>query len=458
MTIGGASGLPTVRVVQQPTTKLAASGHRFLTRRLETALLGGDVDGPHDPVRAQSTSLAAGALLAAVVVAVSLVLAHLRPQPTLGDAPIAVDRESGALYVRVGEVMHPVLNLASARLIAGVDATPVAVSAAQLAAVPRGALLGIPGAPGVISPALSPEESGWSVCEQISGSTQPPTRTVVVVGTVRPGESPVLLVTVSGDSTAPSFLIYDGHRAAVDLADPVVVRALGAEGVAPQVVSAGFLNLVPEWPAIVVPPVPSGPSALAGFASGSVVRGGSDGENFVLLPDGVQRIGQVAAELLRSADSGGGATAVSLAPDVFTALPIVESLPVSTYPDVVQTPVGALAVCAGWSPDGTTDVWRVDALPQGVVELAQSDGAGPAVDGVMVPRGRSAFVSTGAGLHVVTETGVSFGIAGPTEATHLGLGGTAVAAPSPVLRMLPRGPELSRPNALVARDTIEQPR
>ena len=54
---------------------------------------------------------------------------------------------SGALYVRVGDTWHPVLNLASARLVAGTDINPQPVRESEFTHVKRGPLLGIPGAP-----------------------------------------------------------------------------------------------------------------------------------------------------------------------------------------------------------------------------------------------------------------------------------------------------------------------
>src|SRR4051794_23483416 len=110
-------------------TKLQVSGYRFLLRRLEHALVRGDVRMLDDPVRAQSLSLLSGAVLVVIVVAACTVLAFLRPPAVLGSAPIVVVRDSGALYVRIGAIVHPVLNLASARLIAGTPADPETVSA-----------------------------------------------------------------------------------------------------------------------------------------------------------------------------------------------------------------------------------------------------------------------------------------------------------------------------------------
>ena len=106
---------------RQPTTWLLVSGHRFLLRRLERALLTGDPRG----AGGWSVPLALGCVLAAVVTAGCAVLALLRPHPPLDRVPIVVTRESGALYVRVGDIWHPALNLASARLVAATAAVPL---------------------------------------------------------------------------------------------------------------------------------------------------------------------------------------------------------------------------------------------------------------------------------------------------------------------------------------------
>lgn len=449
---------------RQPITKLQASGHRFLTRRLEIALLGGDVDAPHDPVRAQSMALTVGALLSTVVIALALVLAFLRPAPALGDAPIALDRESGALYVRVGDVLHPVLNLASARLIAGRDASPVAVSAAALASVPRGATLGIPGAPAVVAPPLTAAEAAWTVCDSSPRPGAAPELTTVLVGDTQPAEPAVRpSILLVSDPSGAVHLVYDGQRAVVDVDNPTVVQALKLNGVVPRPVSVAFVNLIPEVPAIVVPELPPGEASLTGFPSGTVVQTSSTtGEQyFVVLPGGVQRVSHVVADLLRYADSGQGHHPVIVAPHVITQLPAVESLPVTTYPVADDVPVGAdgpEVVCARWVPTGEVVTWLADppAHPHDLVTLAQADVGGPAVDAVYLPTGRSAFVTAGSGgaSCLITDTGVRFGIADDATAAQLGLTAPAVNAPAAVFDLLPHGPELSRTNALIARDTV----
>ena len=97
-------------------------------RRTEHALVRGDARMLDDPLAAQSISLVIGAVLAVVAVAVVTVLAVLRPAGDPGDAPILLVRDSGAMYVRIDDRVHPVFNLASARLITGSPAEPRIVS------------------------------------------------------------------------------------------------------------------------------------------------------------------------------------------------------------------------------------------------------------------------------------------------------------------------------------------
>ncbi|MGH3522186.1 MAG: type VII secretion protein EccB, partial [Mycobacterium sp.] len=205
----------------QPTTQLQVSGYRFTMRRIERALLRGDVQPVHEPLRARSFSLTAGCMLAAIAVTGCVLVALVRPQPALANAPIVMGRQSGALYVRVGETLHPVLNLASARLIAGTDANPRPVSEADLGRAKRGPLLGIPGAPQVLGTALSDAET-WAVCDTAGEAAR---TTTVIVGDGQPGpdahsmdpEQPVLVTPEAGGTT---YLLYQGRRAVVNLADP----------------------------------------------------------------------------------------------------------------------------------------------------------------------------------------------------------------------------------------------
>jgi type VII secretion protein EccB len=118
--------------LRQPTTRLQVSGYRFLLRRIECALLGRDLHTANESLRAHTASLAVGCVLAAVAVAGCGLWGWLRPHPDLGQARIVMGQHSGARYVRVGDTWHPVLNLVSARLIAGTAANPEPVQESDL--------------------------------------------------------------------------------------------------------------------------------------------------------------------------------------------------------------------------------------------------------------------------------------------------------------------------------------
>jgi hypothetical protein len=369
----------------QPTTPLQVSGYRFVRRRVEGALLRGDVR----PVHARGQSLVVGCLLAAVAVAGCALLAFVAPQPSLGNAPIVMGRQSGALYVRVGDVLHPVLNLASARLIAATDAHPQPVRESDLGRAKRGPLLGIPGAPQVVGTALSDAETTWAVCDT-AGDTAPTTTVIVTLGLPASGthveqQQPLLVTSGAGATT---YLLHRGRRSVVDLADPSMAGA--PAGLVPQRVSELLLNAIPEAPpefADAVAAPPASPSTLC--------------VNWARLHDG-------RADITLSAGDG-------------------------------------LPLPAGEAP----------------AALAQADGEGPALDAVYLPPGRSAYVRStgvaaqeGGARYLIADTGVRFGVGDDAAARSLGLPATPAPAPWPVLAGLPAGPQLSRQNALVARDGV----
>jgi len=463
-------------MASQPTAKLHISGYRFELRRIECALLGRDVRGVNEPIRTPAHSLLAGLALSVVLLAGCAVLAVLRPQPALANTPILMGKQSGALYVRLGETLHPALNLASARLIMKTPADPLPVPESELAHSRRGPLLGIPGAPQFLGPPLDQNEVQWTVCDRRDGAPS----TTVVVGPAQGPLSRVLprdrSLLVRPDSGGSTYLLYDGRRAVVNMGESAVVRALGIDGQVPFPVSSTLLNLIPETPAITAPRIPGagshGPAALPGFQVGSVLRVSRTGgdEFYVVLRDGVQRVGQFAADLVRFADSRGTRTAISVAPDLIHATPTVTRLPVSTFPDQTQTSavVDGAVLCASWTQAPSVGVsFLVGGPPipvgQEPVTLTQADGKGPAVDDVFVPPGRTAYVRA-SGLsggdaragtrYLISDTGVRFAVHDDDAAHHLGLPDTVIPAPWPALARLPEGPELSRANALVAQDAV----
>ncbi|SNT44511.1 type VII secretion protein EccB [Rhodococcoides kyotonense] len=468
-----------------PTTKWQVGGYRFLVRRMEHALVRRDVRMSHDPMRSQSRALSVGVVIACIGLAGCAALALLRPQDKIGDSTIVVAKGSGAMFVRVDESFHPVLNLASARLIVGRPETPTIVAESELDGRPRGSLVGIPGAPSALPQDDDAAAQAWSVCDTL-GSTGGVTATTVIVGdplysneTAPLSEDEAFLWQTS-DGT---FLVYGGVRARIDLGNRAVVRALGLDDAVPSSVSPGVADAIPVAPPITPPFIPRAgelPSyPLAGKTIGSVVKvSGVDVRYYVVLENGIQSITESTAQLITFADSQGNQQIDSLSPDVLSQAPTVANLAVETFPvvapsivDTETAPVG----CVTWVPMSATDggpTARIvtsagSALPLAAeaqpVRLAQADGGGPAADAVYLAPGSGGFVRT-TGIEpnstrrdasfFVADTGVRFGVPDAESATALGLV-TPVDAPWQIVELLGIGPVLSRSAALTAHDGVD---
>ena len=418
-----------------------------------------------DPLRAQSVALVVGAVLATLAAAAQVVVAVVSPRGVPDGAPIVLARESGALYVRVGHALHPVLNLASARLVARAALDPVPAAQAAIDRSERGPSMGIPGAPATLGTPI--RGSVWTVCDE--------DRTVVTIGPGardEPADDRPVLLTPRGEGPATTYLSYDGRRAAVDLRDRAVVEALRLSDVAPVPVSSTLLDLLPEVPAIRTPRIAGagepGPAALGGATVGSVlqVRRADGTDRYVVLREGVQRVGEVFADLV-GFTHGSIATA---SPAAIAAVPVADTVVGATLPRHATRPRGAadhVTVCARWRPRGrgaetNTVVYATEAPPAGR-ELAQADGDGPLVDAVAISGGTSVFVDSapivgdagGTGPRfLVTDAGVVYGVHDDEAATSLGLGRDPEPAPWPILAHLPHGPELSAAAASVLRDGL----
>ena len=100
-------------------TRTQVTGYQFLARRTAMALTRWRVRMEIEPGRRQTLAVVASISAALVICLGALLYSFISPSGQLNDTPIIADRDSGALYVRVGDKLYPALNLASARLIAG---------------------------------------------------------------------------------------------------------------------------------------------------------------------------------------------------------------------------------------------------------------------------------------------------------------------------------------------------
>lgn len=483
----------------QVTTRAQVNGYRFLIRRLEHALIRADSRMIHDPMRGQIRSLLVGLAIAVLVTGACGVLAFFKPSPNIGDAQILLSSSNGGLYVRIGDRVHPVLNLASARLITGKPDAPKSVSDKWLHQLPRGPMVGIVGAPTSIHGGADMRMSGWTVCDSVdTPDVTKATGTASVATTVIAGDltlnddirraAPAQMLLVNSGNAV--YLIFDGKRALIDVGDSVVVDALHLQNAQTRPISVGLLNAFPLVPPIRPVVIPGAGAVLpglpSGFPVGSIVKTvDSRGEQlYVVLPNGLQPVTSAAADIIRYSNPGDAASQGTreVSPAVVSHVPIVHTLPVDHYPNVSPQVVNLepdRVVCMAWERANSAAVATIRLLvghrlpiPNGAqpVGLATADGNGPGVDSVYVKPGTGEYVQASGGeadsramgqLFYVSDTGVRYHIKDLPTAAALGVVGVheprsdadvPQLAPWPVVSLLPAGPELSQEAALVSHD------
>ncbi|ONM50766.1 type VII secretion protein EccB [Nocardia donostiensis] len=471
----------------KPTTRWQVSGYRFLVRRMEHALVRRDVRMLHDPMRSQSRAYAVGLVLAIVVLAGCGVLALLRPQDKIGSNKILIGKETGAVYVVINDVVHPTLNLASARLAAGDAPKAVIVKESELGSKARGPLIGIPGAPGALHFDSSGNGRPWSVCDTMKIDGSQDITTSVIAGDPELGDkasamdSGKALLVQGKDHT---YLVYDNKRARVDMNDRAVTDALKITGASPRPVSEGLLNAIPEVLPI-VPPRIDDPGATPDYPIGDhrigevvqVTTG--EVENYVVLRDGLQRISELTADIIRNSNPQTSADS-TIDQSQRTRANVSSALRVGDYPDTAPTLLQAKdqpVSCLSWKPiteasensgnRAELSVITGVSLPMSddakLVPLAQADGSGPNADSAYLDPGSGAYVQTTGiepdstrkdSLFYIADTGVRYGIKNAEAVKALGMPEQAEPAPWPIVGLLAAGPSLGREEALVAHDGV----
>ena len=149
-------------------TRHQVTGWRFVMRRIASGVALHDTRMLVDPLRTQSRAVLVGALVLVTGIVGCFLFSLIRPSGSAGDDAILADRDTAALYVRLGDQLHPVLNLASARLIAGRPDNPALVKSSELDQFARGNMLGIPGAPERMV-ANQTRDAFWTVCDAATG-------------------------------------------------------------------------------------------------------------------------------------------------------------------------------------------------------------------------------------------------------------------------------------------------
>lgn len=446
----------------------------YVVGRMTSAVTHGRPDVVRPPGRRLSTGFAIGVLVAAVLCAGFGVYGLFKPGGNTSwrtAGAIVTEKTSGARFVYLNGTLHPVLNLASARLASGSTAAPTSVSAASLAGTPVGAPIGIPDAPDSVPAAASLNRSPWTVCASppAAGTVGPPTLSLLLGAPAGPepaDDEGLLVATPDGQES----LVWQGRR--YRLGGAGVAAALGYDDVAPAPVQPGWLAAVPAGPDLGVPAVGT-PGAPGPTIAGKPSRVGqvyqvsnpalASDDLYLVRADGVAPLSRTTAAL---AMSGGGSTvrvgpadiaAVprSAGPELGRDLPPVPPRLVVTH----QEDIPCVRVDVA-DPDAPV---RIGTLPAAAVAAAtvpagthtpglQADRIGiPAASGVLARVAAAPGAAPGAAF-LVTDIGVRFPVADDEALTALGMqGGSAVAVPEQLLELLPTGPVLDREPALQTR-------
>ena len=479
-------------------TKHQVSGWRFVMRRIASGVALHDTRMLVDPLRSQARAVLMGLLVLATVAGGCFVFTLIWPNGAAANDPVLADRSSSALYVRVGDKLHPVLNLTSARLIVGRPVNPTMVRSAALDKIARGNLIGIPGAPERMVQTSS-HDADWTACQSV-GSTD--TGVTLIAGPLADGGSRATPLdahrAVLADNGASAWLLWDGKRSRIDLSDRAVTSALGLgdRGSAlpkPRSIAPGLFNAIPEGPALSAPVVAGAGSTpsyamRAGVPVGAVVAVHSLADNsdtavqyYAVLPDGLQPISGVLAEVMRNNNSYGLDRPPLLGADDVARLPVSRALDTSRFPDKPVSLVDAAAdpvTCARWDrPDGAStssltlltgsslplpaDVHTLDLVGAGVggtaSRVAMSPGTGYFVQSISADPTAD---PTAGPLFWISDTGVRYGINTETgggdgdTVAALGLSRPALPIPWAVLSQFAAGPALSRADAMLAHDGL----
>lgn len=458
--------------------------YRFQNRRALAALVTGHPNVLEPPMRRLTVTTISGVMIAILIAVGFGLVALIKPSP--GDSwrnpgTIIVENQSGARYVLIDGVLHPVLNYPSAVLAVGMrqNATVAHVDQSTLAGVKRGPTIGIPQLPDSLPPADGLVTAPWTVCSRLraaSGSSSSLTaRVTLIAGSdARAASLPAgaaALVQAVGDSSW--YLLTGGTRH--EIASNAALAALGLGNVTPLAVGHAFLDAIPAGQPLQAPKIrDAGTTADYRVGNqrvtvGQLLQTGPT-QFTVVLADGVSAVTPVEADLLQTLRIGPGRstlppvrTTTAAALDAGTSkrqwqhdvLPQVNELP-PTVP-----PVPALAdqrggLCAVYRSGAADPTFAVPAsqLPtfQSTATTESATSARGKADAVVLPPGGGAIVRSANGaqpVYLVAYPGKKYAATSLSVLKALGYAGVhPTPLPDQLLSLMTPGPPLDPAAAL----------
>lgn len=445
----------------------------FVMGRLSAGMLRADPGISDTPQRRTSRGVAIGIIVSVLLGLGTFLFGLIKPGgATAWQQPgaVVVEKESGARWIYLDGALHPVLNQASARLIAGEALSVHTVSANSLLGTPRGVPLGIPGAPDGLPTAAALSTDPWLSCAAPAGGERDFT---MLVGEAegRPMTATDGALVAGADGAV--FLVWSGHKLRMDT-ETAGPAALGYGTTDPVKVPAGFLNALPTGPDLIAPEIAGRGTAgplLAGAPSvvGQLFRDAA-GKPYLLGQAGLVPLTDTLFKLI-SGDPRTQAIAYGgqpVEPRRIGAGDITaHSAPTAAkgeltrggaFPDTPPVLVPAddeQALCVSTTP-GPPVSTSVSLVPEAIAGTAKPVVAQPGIT-VSCPRPDRVGVPPGSGVlvaalptgdvpvpttYLVADNGVKYPVPSPEVARALGYQMPAVGMPALLVDQLPTGPAL----------------
>jgi len=452
-------------------TKDKVQAHRFMIKRVRTALLEGDAESNDRPLARLGTGTYVGIILTVIMLSVVGLIGLLVPGGSKAwqvPGAFIVEKETGARYVYLNETLYPVLNYSSAKLLLGSTLTVVTVSVRSLAGVSHGPAIGIANAPDSLPDAAHITPSPWSVCATGHPESETPFATGIFPGLSLSGASipptgGYLVLTPPGGH----FLIWNNHAFEIP---QKWLAAIGYTNTPNISVGEDFVASLPTGQQIVPLAIPglgeAGPllpNSVQKSTVGAIYTAPSN-TSYVMTRSGLAAMTPLQSKLLladpatAAAYSGSSPAALPISAAQLTGAALA-SLPApsaaqaapQTAPPIVQMPSGATQLCVRYPGTSTSAADIVIGPPSS----ANAASAANAVGSVQLPTGTGALIivqpnpqTKGTTVFLVSDTGVRYPLA-PKALEQLGLGSAPLATlPPAVVALLPEGPLLDPARAL----------
>ncbi|MEU3982286.1 type VII secretion protein EccB [Streptomyces sp. NPDC026672] len=258
------------------------NAYTFAKRRMLAAFLQSSPDGSEEGAPRPLRALLPGILVGVVVMAVFGAWGMFKPTAPEGwntpGAKVIIADKSTTRYVVLkteGQLqLHPVLNMASAKLLLDEsqgDVVTVSESVLDSGRIPHGVTIGIPYAPDRLPPS---SEAGtakrWAVCERPGAGGESIQKAALVLaprdmratdgkGRLRGGQ----LLYVEGPDGSRSVVDAGGTAYPVDKDDELLLRAVVGSGREPQRVSREWLATLHRGDPVTFPRVEGQPGETA---------------------------------------------------------------------------------------------------------------------------------------------------------------------------------------------------